>query len=846
VSGLGDTPFGSGTLGGEIDATAVLFLVRGDGTSDAVFEGDGVKAYSATGSGESDAAFSDFDYLAGRFMPTGSGESNASVSWVRVAAGTLVNRVGGRDRAGLAVATWSPPVAAPPVGAFLPGRVWAQAFAPPTISGRGTPSFAPTKVGLPAHRDRIVVAGRDVTYFRGVPTPFPGYQLTEPLMYGPTTLTFPQIAAPFEQVGVGDLDWLKPGKPVLIQRVDDQTGQVVSTDYRGVIVAFGADGPTLTVEVGGEAQGRAALVNRQVPIWTSFQDIGRYAYSAFKELGLRLIPYLGPTTGVRLQRFGGQSVLDYISEILARSWNRQGNQWTIMPISAGVYWMSRKDTTTVNATAYADDARVVASLTRDLAEEPNRIYMTGVTPAGQRVRFGVYPGLRQTTPAPYPFADHSHTFGVGTTDGGTDTGDGITVMIGRLIVTKYLDQEDTPGGYDAQVERAIMKLQEDASDGSPTFVTGVMDYPTWQALYDLDVTGYSLRWSHIEPAAERPRVRPWRRSATGAIMGRNHAYDPLALKVDVNIDVGSGFTRDQMREWALAELQTEDNWVGSVSFPTGALVLGDHTPGDPLTEADVLRARDLHPGMNISLPLFQGGILVHVAAVNVDGDGGVSADVDTRARDAMKVWEVIERNRESHNSPARAWMRDHRSSTMTKDSMGIWDEVGGLLGDDITLPGLAWTVFPVVAGQEGTVRSLRVRTDPFAEFVMGVFGDRIYPERLARLVGNPLTKKGSRRWANETIRDELDRQNILLYVAGDNDNPCGYYPKQKSAEGDETSDVPDTTFTAAAPLTGRWEDDAGFSYHTGQQPVLWVAVYPDRPTTIPRGRIMWNQLEAAV
>lgn len=755
------------------------------------------------------------------------------------------NRVGGRTRSGIGVAEWDPPVV--PLPAELDAgasHIYAQAFSVPTIVG-AMPRYSVDMKWRHRLLDRIVVGNTDVTYFRGVPTPFPGYGLTEPLMYGPTAITFPQIAAAFEQPGVGVLRWLDVGKPVLLQRVDRDTGAVVKEDYVGVVVGFDADGPSLVAQVGGEAMGRAALVNRQVPIWTSTQDIGRYMYSAFKDLGLRLTPYLGPETGVRLQRFGGQSVLDYISELVSRSWNRQGNRWTVMPdqdaTTRGVYKMKRKDTTTIHATAYVDDARVRPSLHRDAAEEPNRIFGTGVTPNGKRVRNGVYPGLRQSRPAPYPMNDGS-AFGVGTTNADTDTGDGITVMIQRLIVVKYLDQEDTPGGYDEQVRRAIMRLQEDAGR---SFVNGIMDEETWDALYDLNVTGFSLRWSHIEPMAQDPRVRKWNRSGTGAIMGRNPRYQAARLKVDRNIDFGSGYTSNQMGEWSAAELGDADqkNWVGSLSITIGAVIRGEHNPGDAWDDSDVMDARDLRPGWNIWLPLFDGGTLVHIAAVNVGADGTVSIDVDTRARDAMEVWEVISRNRDSRNSPARVWRADHRSSTMTKDSMGIWDEIGGVLGDPVEVPANTWTVFPVVAGQEGTVRALLLRTQPFAEYVVGVFGDVIYGSRLQRLVGNPLTHDGKLRWASEAIRDELRNVNLMLYVAGEKADPCGYYPNHKRVEDDP--DTP-TEETGTNPLTGRWEDEAGFSYYTGRNPVLYVAVYADRATTIPRGRVMENQLEAGV
>ena len=137
--------------------------------------------------------------------------------------------------------------------------------------------------------------------------------------------------------------------------------------------------------------------------------------------------------------------LDYAHELTARAWTRDGTQWTIMPELA----RRRRQVLdvpqgpeTIDGTIYLDDKRTVGQLRRDIAEEPNRIYMTSVTPEGMRVRNGVYPGLRKTRPAPYPIDDDSD-FGAGTEDDDTDTGDGIAVMTSRLQVTGYLRRRTT-------------------------------------------------------------------------------------------------------------------------------------------------------------------------------------------------------------------------------------------------------------------------------------------------------------------------------------------------------------------------------------------------------------------
>jgi hypothetical protein len=62
--------------------------------------------------------------------------------------------------------------------------------------------------------------------------------------------------------------------------------------------------------------------------------------------------------------------------------------------------MAIKDRTTIHATAYFDDARLVPDLRSDIAEEPNRIFVTGQTPGGRRIKNGHYPGLVQGKPPP--------------------------------------------------------------------------------------------------------------------------------------------------------------------------------------------------------------------------------------------------------------------------------------------------------------------------------------------------------------------------------------------------------------------------------------------------------------
>lgn len=797
---------------------------------------------------------------------------------------------------GLYVVT--PVVPAPVSTAGEASVVLAQAFGAVTMQGT-QPVYTVSEAMIPRARQRVIVDGVDVTYFRGVPIPPISYTLLEPLLYGPATMDLPQISACFERAGSSTVPWLHPGAVVEIQRVGDGTQ---TTDWKGVVVAFDTSGRDLSVELGGEANGRAALRNRQAQIFPKVNDLGHQMADLIRDLGLPFYPPLGPVTGIETLVTGGSGHLDAIEEVVAKAWTRAGRHWTIMPDEkTGVYEAHRKDTTTIDGTVFADDAKTVAQLRRDLSEEPNRVYATGVTPAGKRVRFGVYPGLVQGRAPAFP----------GQMQLG-DTGVSVQILVARLHSVGYLKLTEAAGGFDQDVFDAVVDLQKDA--GLDNVIAGVVNLATWRALYDLDVTGLSLEYAHIEPAAQRSKVRPWHRSGSGAITKANPNYEPGHLVRDRNVDLGAGLHRSQMREFARTALHDSDdpNWVGTIKFHTGGLVRGNKAVGASLTAADVMDARELRPGMNLSLPLFSGGIVVHVSAVEVGPDGSVSATVDTRARDAMEVWEVIARNVESRRDPSRRENRRRRSSTIEKDSIGEWDEIGGLLGVDVDLEA-GWNVFPVVAAMEGTISRIRLKVqhdEDGREFAVAVFGRTVSADLLNNMVPHPLSKGADKIW--EKRRDDFDDM-WMLYSAGTREQPCGYQPGKKhfktsshqtlnplynpeakpSTNGDQFISVdnpayapkadendigPDddseiktlnpnydpnydpadhpnytdelitaTVETSWGKVTGLHKDDAGFAYRSEDRTVLHVAVWVGSSgAKVLSGRLLWPQLEAGV
>lgn len=816
-----------------------------------------------------------------------------------MATGTRLSWDGGLAFATDGSADFEPAVVTPPA-AVAERIVVAEVIDSVTVSG--TEVFPVTRqADKPYARHRIVIGGKDVTWFRDVETPMPTYGLVSPLLYGSGSVTFPQIHAAYERPGVGALAWLKKFASVKIQRVD-AANNVVATDWRGFVADFQHSGRELACTLGGEATGRAAMMDRPVPIFARVSDIGNQAILTVQH-HLRLPTGGTPNTGIAIAEAGGGSELDFLTETMAKSTQRDGIQWTIMPNSNGVYRMFQKDVTTIDATAYIDGFHVVEALRRDFTEEPNRVWASAIAPDGRRIRFAIYPGLTSGARPAFP----------GTLNAG-DSGAGVTALIWRLWTVGYIDGNYPPSAWTTDsgdpVTRAVADLQDDAG----LVDNAVVNNDTWNAAFDVDVTGYSLRRSAIKPAAQWPYTQAFLRTASGQVRKPNPKYDRSKPFVDITVDMGAGWEQRQVQKWAKRELAngTQSNWVGTITLTTGALVDGTHNPAGALTSSNVRDARSMKPGMNLWLPNWDGGVLVHVSGANVQ-DGSVELTVDTRARDTMKVWEVIARNRESRKNPARQWIAQNRRSGQRDDTGAFYD--GSVFGKlpRTFCPANTWTILKTPGGRSGTLNKITLTTDTAqALFVFGIFGKQVSATRMDNVIGNPLTLVGTKNWASKqkTLTDDM----WMVYAAGGVTDGvrqfCGFWPEtvdpnafrgvHKTGTATASTDVititghgysngtevyfsdgsvPEgltgnnnyfviaattNTFEVSAspgggpmnitadatgvdvstrtqaypPVTGEFRDPAGVPYFCKGAPVLWIPFYPDRDCFVQGGRAL--------
>lgn len=698
-------------------------------------------------------------------------------------------------------------------------------------------------VSRPAGYERVLVGGVDVTYFRGAQTIVGEMQLMEPYAYGSTTLVFPRIAGDLEDVGTGDLAFIYENAPVLVQVVDDPLlgpdATVLKTRYRGVVADWPVDGRTLTLEIGGEAAYPASLINMQTPLVRKLADTGFWAANLLQILGLHMADRDGPTTGIEIPiSAGGETLAQWGESIDAWSQDDAGRQRSIMPTEfGGTEWgFEQKDTTTKDVTLFTDDARVVLRLRPNLPERPNTFFGTGVTPEGVRIRNGKMPGVIQGKAPTFP-----GSMSVGDTDADTTTGDGVTVLNDKLVAMSFLKVTQTFvfNTFTSRTATAVKVLQDRAG----LTVNGVVNLATWNALFDVSRTGSSVSEARIDPLVQASAVRAFDYTANGSLAGLNPGFDPHALRKDRNIDFGPGVTKDQMIDWCRGQQLRSlgKQWSGEIELAAGfGGFAGEWNPGDSPTGDDIMSQLDIVPGMNAWLPLFDGGILVHVSGARPNRqERTVTLTVDTEARDLLEVFAINERNREAQRHVHREWYAENRASKPTGNMVSS-DENFGWLAQNVRLSGGQWNIIDVPAGQSGQVNAVDIRlVNSKAKCAIAFVSRDLTEKTLHNVIGDPLVVNAESVWETNKRAAAWIRNKVILYAVGDGKNPAGYFPRRHRNDDNEVTD---------APITGEHYDAMTWPYIAlpSKPAYIRLAIWPDRDCTLKRGKIIYAQLDDVV
>lgn len=768
----------------------------------------------------------------------------------------LSNAFDGAECGGGAIIERTPPVV---VGsAPLPEFVdTALAFPMPELNDQGWPVadtgdislVNPKRISAPSHVDRILVGGRDIRWFRATgpgdsPTEMPGYTLIEPFGYGASgTLIIPRTHSLFERYGQGDLHWLHQGATVRYQRVYDPGGedQEIVTDYRGVVLAILTDEQEFRVNIGGEISARVGLAYKPPVKFRKVYDLGSLMASACETFGIRLFPPGGPDTGLTAPNEGGMDFDAWMSKIGALTRTASSQQRALMPTVWGGprYGFEEKNTTDKHVTIHLDGTTAAAQMVDDVAEQHTGVYGTGTTPEGEKFDGTKWPGIIQGPPPAYPNTDN-RDITIGDTDADTDSKFGVTALRHKLAYDGLIADSASNGTtYDTRVANAVKALQEAAGQT----VNGVMNPAAWAALWNTDVVGFSLEGGRVFPLAQATWVQNYLYSAGGDIIGRNPNHIPGSIRVDVAYDYDVA-EEESARNHARRDIKQSygHQWAGTITLNQIHALAGvvHDSDIDTLTSANLMRNRDIRPGMNVWLPHFDGGTLVHVSQAQVNpGDAGdsVTLTVDTGARDIFDLSQALKRNRESRRSPFRSWIRSNQG-IKPSGRLTPHDRYFGKLYQDVRIRGGRWNQFAVVLGQQGTVGRTDILLQNLAtEYCVVVFARKIDPARLQKLVGNPfqLDDNGQTAWEHQSTQFLQDKR-VMLYLVGEGQQPAGYGWKKGYF-----IDTDGTLKRTPNPLTGQHLDDSSWPYVTAPStsPLGWVAIYPRRSATVRRGRLFY-------
>lgn len=657
-------------------------------------------------------------------------------------------------------------------------------------------------------RLHVWVDGQDVTFLRGSPTIVGECVQSVPLGDDRAAIEFPQVK-PWDIPGTDDLSPLRPDAPVEVALIrPDHSRTVLFEGFTSSFSDYSGDGrETYTVECEGTLA-QAMHEPHDPPLFLEPTDVGVLIARALNKVTNRRYGAIPETTtGILSTNRGSQnqSVWQYVQDLLSVAWSDDGRQWTLRRVAPGTFRLVLKPTTaTVHWTVTKGAHGVTVDLIHDESTRRDAVYGRGVDTDGGVWANWFYPFLDEFLPPRYPFNNPATSVSTGTTDGDTDTGNGVTLWQRRMREIGFAVAVDgVMNGNDTAWVKAVQRKRGITADG-------VLGPQTWTATFDpgpLEVDLTAIR----RPLATKPEVEPWLYAANGARSARNPAHDARIIRHAMpDVFMGTG-VRKTTQGYAMADaILTREGTVGAA----GRIVLTT----DP-HEAGASRL-DIQVGDNIEVVGHRGSTVVQVAEV-AHGSLSSTLTVDERARDALSVEAILERNRQARTSTANRG-GNYKSSELDRADV-VQYESESKAG---TVPRIAvngnsglWSVIPIFVSQVGVAKAVLTATSPKAEIVCAIFGRPITANKLASFLSDPLASSDG--WYDNV--DTLRESYGLMDIWGTPDQPGGYFPRQKTGD-------------PVGPLTGRLEERSGVLYDSQYGGVVWVALFTSRSTWVS-GRI---------
>lgn len=727
----------------------------------------------------------------------------------------------------------SPAIVDPPVGLPVPNeRVIRKvtAFMPPLgdlVLGRPT-NWRPTHIeNTAAGRYRVVIGGKDVTFFRNSDTVVESYSFSD--AFGPELATIDVTGvSPFEDLGVGPLRWLYDGANVEIDFVHAGTRQLTRL-WEGWVASHEESISEARVQLLLQCKGvmlQADHILKQPDFDPTPRDIGYLLSKFFNQVPARRYAALNNAhTGIDVAVAGAwQPLTEWADEVLAQSTTDDGHgQWTVDVVRGRIPVLRLKNLTTVHWTVTAGAPGVLTQLSRDITQAPNVYYGSGTDAKGRYYSNQKFPNLHWGPVPPYLFTDVSRIANIGDSDADTATGDGISDFQRQMNAQGYKTAVTGVFGQDLwnKVDQACrdMGLNPGGSVGPHTF-SGIYEVGT--------VNAGAFNGVYHAPLAIDSKVRPHTHSASGAVTGDNDAFNPHIIRVERYDQMPDGTTKDQAVRSERTELARSATpaYVGTVTLMS-----------DPHQGSKAL----MRSAQNLLLENHHGGsTLLHITRMEKTREGGVVCTVDSLGRDYMTVAEIIKRNKEAVGPSRRKHRKKKSDMVATRPAFDSESPAGIVRRHPVNGDANLWTVIRVPLGWTGNVVGLNYKTtvpgsSTGAEFALAIFTQEVTSEDMRRLVGNPLARRTDNYEPFSKNARELEDKG-LVYAAGGPGQPAGYWPGQKAGWDGKTT---------GHPVTGDFRDDAGFSFDTadGTPPYIYVAEYTSRSCYI-EGRLLVAPSEA--
>lgn len=699
------------------------------------------------------------------------------------------------------------------------------------------------------------VAGTDITTVNDVPSLVDALQFGIPWTELTGQITIPE-PAPFDDLSaIG----VVPGANVDIWRVlpaaEAVTAGTAEVGYwHGFISSIEmADGhgieSSIAIQLMGAAWGESSLRLHQPVLLGTSVDIGT---SLGRALDLRpgvyarpLNPFVGflfetTTTGIETRHRGsrGQTTADYAEEMLALAQDSDA-QWTIRRASSGAYPVPRKYVLAEKSanlagaiqqnTIFAGGYGVALSLNQSYDEAFNAVYGEGVDPSdSSRWRNMKYPGLLGTQPA-YPVRVSGTTYPIVLSDEDADfTADVITQAQAAMRQAGLPDVTVT-GIWDADTVTAYEILQADAG---LTETGQIASNAGWDLIWEGagSTTGDVVAgYGYARPLSEVTESSYYLYGSNGAVLGDNDtgatAYDG---RIRVERIIGYG---EVSKARATKHARRIARMANSGAVWSGTITLTQ----DPTDEAGSARSRmDILPDGWVRVNNLAAGTFIDFAIVGVsvapESPGlPVTLTVSQVSYDLLDLATKIARDKAAREDPASSFYSYRNTPVRPLRQASGWDKEGGAgLINPIACAGSAWTTFPIIASEFGSIQSLAVELDSAVGYCFAVFGGSVAGTALDALIPAPLAAVGTADgsypswWTHPDNAAQLASWGFVE-AWGEYGEAAGYYPGAQSIG----------TAVAGGTATGRLEDAGSWTFATlpSSRPFLWGAVWPNTAGT---------------